>query len=386
MHVQAGEDSGGDAVLASDLIGRHAAAQDQAIVRPGRGVVHPFGEVTAGITGHLARGDELRIIVARIELEGLTLVVLDDASEIVAKLGLGLGHAALSVIVAGDRQRPATQAIVGLGEIARSPIGRHDRVHAIIYGTVHVHETAAGGRHELPDPAGPDRRHGVGLERGLHVGQVGQVLGQPVLAHDFAEGLVVASADLHPATEFLPHAALAADPIGRAIEGTDTTHPFEFGEQLLVCFAQWLVGDDPVLQGPDPVLVVLEARADEGPIRLPEGFAIGTRQVGHLVDDTHMLVVMEGHLVTAPDTVDVAPEIDVRRDLLRHREGTRTRIARSRPVRIQVSLALIPAAATAAQRQDRKQGNASHDDRRLQASRLITARLITSMCRRIAVT
>lgn len=211
MQVQLSELLHGGAIVLCQMVGGHTVAQGDAVVVPGLLVADALGEITFRMAGHLAGGHELSIEVPGGEAERRPLVLLDDAADIVAVLRLGASHAALAVIVGRDGQRPAAEPAMGRREIACRAIGGQDRVEAIVDLGVDVHVVLTPGlRHELPDAARADARTRVDLEGGLDVRQEGQILGDAVTAHDLAEGLIVASADLHAAAELFADAALGA--------------------------------------------------------------------------------------------------------------------------------------------------------------------------------
>ncbi len=112
----------GEPVITGKLLGRHGLLKDQAIVVVRLVKGNAVGEVFFGIARDLAGGDELRIEIARIEAKGVALVILDDLADVAAMEALGLGDAALAVVVGGDGQGPATQFAMGRGQITGRPL------------------------------------------------------------------------------------------------------------------------------------------------------------------------------------------------------------------------------------------------------------------------
>ncbi len=146
--------------------------------------------------------------------------------------------------------------------------------------------------------------------------QEGEVLGDAVLAEDFAEGLVVTTADLHAGAETLAHALLGAHPIRSAKNGVPAAHGLELGLHLLLRRGQGLAVGDLTLQGSEAIAIFLLLALDEGPAALATA-----GDLDHLVDDAHVFIVVNDDLGTVHFPINLAPEFDVILDARRNREG-----------------------------------------------------------------
>ena len=122
------------------------------------------------------RREERREEIARREAERAAVVGAIDLHEIVgADRFPGAPHAGGAVVVRGERQRPAAEHAVVIGQQLRRGFGGAIRIEALVDGVVDAHVATAGGAHELPQARGAHLRIGRGVERRLDVRQHGEL-------------------------------------------------------------------------------------------------------------------------------------------------------------------------------------------------------------------
>jgi hypothetical protein len=81
----------------------------------------------------------------------------DDAHVAAAGLGDGTHHAGASMVVGGDRERPRTEGLVVLAQMACSCARRAQRIAALVQHAADLHQVVSPGRrHELPDAGGAE--------------------------------------------------------------------------------------------------------------------------------------------------------------------------------------------------------------------------------------
>ena len=118
------------------------------------------------------RGEERREEIARREAEGAAVVGAVDLHEVVGADGfLRAPHAGGAVVVRGERQRPAAEHAVVIGQQLRGGFGGTVRIEALVDRVVDAHVAPAGGAHELPQAGGAHLRIRGGIERRLDMRQ-----------------------------------------------------------------------------------------------------------------------------------------------------------------------------------------------------------------------
>jgi hypothetical protein len=107
-----------------------------------------------------------------------------DAPDVAGAEGAGRAlHAAGAVVVGRDGERPGEGQLVVLAQQARRGHGGAMRIEPLVEHVVHVQEESPGRARELPEARRADARIGVRVERGLDVGQGGQLGGHAVGPH-----------------------------------------------------------------------------------------------------------------------------------------------------------------------------------------------------------
>ena len=252
----------------------------------------------------LGRREELDVEVARCEAEGRRAVLAHDAPDVFrAELLRGTAHARGTVVVGGDRKRPAAGHAVVLLE---QP-GRGDRgavgVEALVDDVVHAHETAARGVRELPETRGSDPGVDVRRERRLHVRQIGDLEGQVHAAQGVEDVVHVRARADDAGAELVGLTQLEADALGGEAELCVRDPAPEQCEHALLVSGE--TGSLPGRKGAKEALVVALA-----------GFgvavrAVPTRELDDLVDDAELVGVVDQTAVGSNLTVDPLPEPDV---------------------------------------------------------------------------
>ena len=187
--------------------------------------------------------------------------------------------------------------------------------------------------------------------------EIGEVLRDTVTAHDLAKGRVVPSADLHAAMEAFAQTALTAHAVGSPVDRGATAGPLEPRQERLVAAAQALPGSHALFQKAQLALVGIRTVAHQRALRVRVALFDGQGQFDDLVDDVHVLVVVDGDLSATPDAVDMAPEIDIGLDLRRNGEGVRAgdHLALGPVFPRGVALSAVAAAARQAEQGNRQQ-------------------------------
>ena len=152
-----------NAERAGDRVGRRVEGQLVALVLDRR-VPHEMAEVALRLFGDPRSGEELHIEVARGEAEASAAVLPDDPRDVPgAELLDRAPHAGGTVVVRGDRQRPAAGDAIVLLEQACGRDGRPIGIEAFVDDVVDLHEAAARRARELPEPRRADARVGGGV-------------------------------------------------------------------------------------------------------------------------------------------------------------------------------------------------------------------------------
>ena len=211
------------------------------------------------------------------------------------------------MVVGGDRQRPVLQlGVVGLEQPGRRP-GGHVGIEPLVHGLADGHVFPAGAPGELPQAGRAGLAVGPGVERRLHVRQVGQLRRQPLVDEMLFElGEVFPRAD-HPLVETVLLAELQADVLPGLVKGGVPLRREQGGDVLLRPgrrpFAVAQIGEDVAhpLPGRVDALVVDAGRVGRLPIH----------QVDHGVHPAEVGAVVEHPLTGGVAAVDVLPEGDV---------------------------------------------------------------------------
>src|SRR6185369_17819688 len=123
------------------------------------GVEVELAEVLLVLAFHGDGRQELRVEVPRREPEERSAVALHDRAD-VGRPGFadGAGDAGATMIVGGDRERPAAERLVVLAEMQRGAAGGPQRITPFVEDAADLHVAAARRRHELPDARGAHLR------------------------------------------------------------------------------------------------------------------------------------------------------------------------------------------------------------------------------------
>ena len=136
------------------------------LVRPGLPIRLQGAKISLRLAIQAQRRQERAIVIARGKAEARTLVVAQDLHDVVAPdLVARAAHARRAVVVGGDRQRPAAQQAVVVGEQLRRGLGRAVGVEPFIDRTIDAQVTAPGRADELPQARRPGLRHRCDLKR-----------------------------------------------------------------------------------------------------------------------------------------------------------------------------------------------------------------------------
>src|SRR5262249_43203696 len=95
--------------------------------------------------------EELGVVVFDCETEMGAVVGLDNLHVVAAKFGGGTFHSSGSVVISGDRQRPASQRLVVILQQLGGGLGRAHRVQTVVAITCNLEKLAPGRAGELPN-------------------------------------------------------------------------------------------------------------------------------------------------------------------------------------------------------------------------------------------
>ena len=135
-------------------------------------VAHERTEEFLGIGCNRRGRKEGDVEVTRGETKGSALVAADDHNDIIgSELACGPPDAGGTVIVGGDRQRPATRHGVVMLEQARRGQRRLEGVQPLVHHTIDAQVTTPGGACKLPQTRRPHTRVGIGIKGRFHMRQ-----------------------------------------------------------------------------------------------------------------------------------------------------------------------------------------------------------------------
>ena len=144
------------------------------------GLLLQRAEILLRVSVDVQRGKERHVEVARGEAEGAAVVAAHDAHDVIrAERLFRPPHPGGAVVVGGDCERPGAEHTIVVGEQLRRGLRRAERVEPVVDGAVDAHIAPSRRAHELPQSGRADLGVGVGVERGLHVRQHGELGGKP---------------------------------------------------------------------------------------------------------------------------------------------------------------------------------------------------------------
>ncbi len=283
------------------------------LLEPGFALPLQRTEVLLGITVDVERREERDIEIARCEAEGAAAVAAHDLDDVVgAERLFGVAHARGAVVVRRQRQRPAAEHPVVVGEQLGRGLGRAEWVEAIVHRAVDAHVTPAGRAHELPQACGADLRVRGRVERRLDVRQHRQLRGQPQIRQCLGDVRLPGAGADQPRAEAVRLAQLEADVVGRRAQagGCGLRAP-----QVL---------DRLIIGGQRGVCAIRDA-VQRGTVALARlvhlALAFSGRGVGgevqRVVDHAEVVLVVEESRVGVDLRVDADPELHVALQLRR---------------------------------------------------------------------
>ena len=293
-------------------VGRHLH-----LLEPGFALLLQRTEVLLGIAIDVERREERDIEIARCEAEGAAAVAAHDPDDVVgAERLLGVAHAGGAVVVRRQRQRPAAEHPVVVGEQLCRGLGGAERVEAIVHRAVDAHVTPPGRAHELPQACGADLRVGGRIERRLHVRQHRQLRGQPQIRQCLRDVRLPGAGADQPRAEAVRLAQLEADVVDRRAQaGGCALGAPQVPDPLIILGQRGVCGiRDAVQRG-----AVALARL----VHLALAFSrrgVGS-EVQRVVDHAEVVLVVEESRVGIDLRIDADPELHVALQLRRARHG-----------------------------------------------------------------
>ncbi len=267
-------------------------------------------EVFLRIAVDLQRREERDVEVARGEAERAAVVLAHDRDDVAgAELLLRPLHAAGTVVVRGQRERPAAEHDVVLLQEARGRFGRAIRIEPFVDGRIDAQEASAGAAHELPHARGADLRIRIRVEGGFDVRQRCELARQAHLGERRRDVLAPGAGTHDAFAEAIRLTELEAHALRRIVESRTPRALRPQVEHALLLLAQVGGAGGQAIQDARVLLLrVVDALG-----ALPRRKVAG--QLHDLVDDAQIVLVVQQAALGRHLGIDLAPERDVRLQL-----------------------------------------------------------------------